>query len=51
MKTRNIVVALALPFAVASAFAQDSNAVRISGFGTGALTFSDTDQAEFGRSN
>ena len=51
MKTRNIVVALALPFAVASAFAQDSNAVRISGFGTGALTFADTDQAEFGRSN
>lgn len=51
MKTRFIVVALALPFAVASAFAQDNNTVRISGFGTGALTFADTDQAEFARSN
>jgi hypothetical protein len=51
MKTRFILVALALPLAVGSAFAQDSSAVRISGFGTGALTFSDTDQAEFARSN
>lgn len=51
MKTRFIVAALALPLAIGSAFAQDGSAVRISGFGTGALTFADTDQAEFARSN
>jgi hypothetical protein len=51
MKTRFIVAALALPFAVSSAYAQDSSAVRISGFGTAALTWSNTDQAEFARPN
>jgi len=51
MKTRFIVAALALPLAIGSAFAQDSSAVRISGFGTGALTFADTDKAEFARTN
>jgi hypothetical protein len=51
MKTRFIVAALALPLAVSSAYAQDSSAVRISGFGTAALTWTDTDQAEFARPN
>jgi len=51
MKTRIIVAALTLPLTVASAFAQDSSAVRISGFGTAALTWSDTDEAEFARPN
>jgi hypothetical protein len=51
MKTRFIVAALALPLAIGSAFAQDDSAVRISGFGTGALTFADTDQAQFARAN
>jgi hypothetical protein len=45
------VVALALPLAVSTAHAQDSSAVRISGFGTAALTWSDTDNAEFARPN
>jgi hypothetical protein len=51
MKTRFFVAALALPFAVSTAYAQDSSAVRISGFGTAALTWSDTNQAEFARPN
>lgn len=50
MKTRFLVTALALPLAISSAYAQD-NSVRISGFGTGALTWSDTDEAEFARAN
>jgi hypothetical protein len=49
MKKRIIASALALSFAVPCAFAQD--AVRISGFGTGALTWTNTDKAEFGRPN
>ena len=51
MKTRFIVMALALPLAVSSAYAQDSSALRISGFGTAALTWANTDQAEFARPN
>jgi hypothetical protein len=51
MKTRFIVAALALPLAVSSAYAQDTSTVRISGFGTAALTWTDTDQAEFARPN
>jgi hypothetical protein len=51
MKSRFFVAALALPLAVSSAYAQDSSPVRISGFGTGALTWADTDQAEFARAN
>ena len=42
---------LALPFAVSTAFAADLPAVKISGFGTGALTFTDTDKAQFARPN
>jgi hypothetical protein len=49
MKKRIIASALALSFAAPCAFAQD--AVRISGFGTGALTWTNTDKAEFGRPN
>jgi hypothetical protein len=41
---------LALPLAVSTAYAQDSG-VRISGFGTGALTWTNSDQAEFSRPN
>jgi hypothetical protein len=51
MKKRIIASALALSFATPCAFAQDASAVRISGFGTGALTWTDTDKAEFGRPN
>ena len=51
MKKRIIASALAMFFAVPCAFAQDSSNVRISGFGTGALTWTNTDQAEFARPN
>lgn len=49
MKKRMIASLLALPLAAPAAWAQDSNAVRISGFGTGALTWADTDDAQFAR--
>jgi hypothetical protein len=49
MRKRIIASALALSFAAPCAFAQD--AVRISGFGTGALTWTNTDKAEFARPN
>lgn len=43
---------LALPFAMSAAYAADNlPTVKISGFGTGALTFTDTNKAEFGRPN
>jgi hypothetical protein len=51
MKKRIIASALAVSFVAPCAFAQDASAVRISGFGTGALTWTDTDKAEFGRPN
>jgi hypothetical protein len=51
MKTRLFVAALALPLAISSAYAQDTNSVRISGFGTAALTWANTDDAEFARPN
>lgn len=51
MKKRFIASMLALPLAVSSAYAQDTSPVRISGFGTAALTFTNSDQAEFGRPN
>ncbi|QJD99186.1 hypothetical protein HH212_03335 [Massilia forsythiae] len=50
MKKRVIASLLALPLAVPAVHAQD-NAVRISGFGSGALTWTNTDRAEFGRPN
>lgn len=42
---------LASLLAAPCAFAQDASAVRISGFGTGALTWTNSDQAQFGRPN
>ena len=51
MKKRIIASALAMSFAVPCAFAQDSSNVRISGFGTGALTWTNTDDAQFARPN
>ena len=53
MNKRFIVTMLALPLALSSAFAQETgvSAVKISGFGTGALTWANADKAQFGRSN
>jgi hypothetical protein len=42
---------LALPLAVSTAYAQDNSPVRISGFGTAALTWVNKDNVEFGRPN
>jgi hypothetical protein len=51
MKRRFIAPLLVLPFALSTAFAQetDTSSVKISGFGTGALTWTDTDDAQFAR--
>ncbi|MFN3788487.1 MAG: hypothetical protein ACK4S9_00125 [Massilia sp.] len=54
MKKRVIATLLALPLAVSTAYAQDGGgfpSVKISGFGTGALTYADTSHAEFARPN
>jgi len=54
MKKHVIATLLALPLAVSTAYAQDGNgfgSVKVSGFGTGAVTYADTDKAEFVRSN
>jgi hypothetical protein len=51
MKKRIIATLLALPLAVSTAYAQDSSGVRISGFGSAALTWTNSDQAEFSRPN
>ena len=53
MNKQIIAAVLALPLALSSAFAQEAQSptVKISGFGTGALTWTNTDQAEFGRPN
>ena len=53
MNKQIIAAALALPLALSSAFAQEAQGptVKISGFGTGALTWTNTDAAEFGRPN
>ncbi|VXB41886.1 hypothetical protein [Massilia sp. 9I] len=54
MKKRTIATLLALPLAISTAYAQDGAgfpSVKISGFGTGALTYADTDKAEFARPN
>ncbi|HEY0489336.1 MAG TPA: hypothetical protein VGD30_07490 [Telluria sp.] len=51
MNNRIIATMLALPFAVSAAYAGDTPTVKISGFGTGALTWTDTDQAQFARPN
>jgi hypothetical protein len=51
MKKSIIASMLALPLAVSTAHAQDGSPVRISGFGTAALTWADKDNAEFSRPN
>lgn len=53
MNKQIIAAVLALPLALSSAFAQEAQAptVKISGFGTGALTWTNTNDAEFGRPN
>ncbi|WP_323143005.1 hypothetical protein [Massilia phyllosphaerae] len=51
MKKRLLASMLALPLAVSTAYAQDSSPVRISGFGTAALTWINKDNVEFGRPN
>lgn len=50
---RFIAPLLVLPFALSTAFAQESatSAIKISGFGTGALTWTDTDDAQYVRAN
>jgi hypothetical protein len=51
MNKRILATLLALPMAT-SAYAQESSpTVKVSGFGTGALTATNTDDAEFGRAN
>ncbi len=54
MNKRFIATLLTLPLAISSAFAQEAATaptVKISGFGTGALTWTNTDNAEFARPN
>lgn len=54
MNKRLFASLLALPLALANAYAQEGGeapSVKISGFGTGALTWANTDKAQFGRSN
>lgn len=51
MKTSTLATLLVLPFAVSAAWAQggEPQAIRISGFGTGALTWTNTNDARFAR--
>ena len=53
MTKRFIATMVAIPFALSTAYAQDSSfpSVKISGFGTGALTWADTGDAQFVRPN
>jgi hypothetical protein len=51
MKKTFVATMLALPLAVSTAYAQDTSPVRISGFGTGALTWTNNDDAQFARPN
>ena len=53
MNKQIIAAMLAMPLALSSAFAQEAEgpSVKVSGFGTGALTWTDTNEAEFGRPN
>jgi len=53
MNKQIIATVLAMPLALSSAFAQEAQSptVKISGFGTGALTWTNTDAAEFARPN
>jgi hypothetical protein len=51
MKKHILGTVLVLPLAISAAYAQDSDttSVKVSGFGTGALTWTDTDDAQFAR--
>lgn len=51
MNKRIIAGMLAMPLAISCAYAQDTSNLRISGFGTAALTWTNTDKAEFVRPN
>lgn len=53
MNKQILAAVLALPLALSSAFAQEADGptVKVRGFGTGALTWTNTDRAEFGRPN
>jgi len=53
MKTTTLAALLVLPLAVSSAWAQDdaAQAIKVSGFGTGALTWTNTNDALFARPN
>ena len=53
MKRSHFAPLLALPIALCAASAQaaESSSVKISGFGTGALTWADVDDAQFARGN
>ena len=52
MKSKHFAVLLAFPLALSTAYAQDeTSSVRVSGFGTGALTWTDTNDAQFARNN
>ena len=53
MNKQFIAALLAMPLALSSAFAQEAEgpSVKVSGFGTGALTWTNTNEAEFGRPN
>jgi hypothetical protein len=51
MKHPIIAALLVLPCALSTAFAQESGSFKVSGFGTGALTWTDTDDAEFARAS
>lgn len=53
MKTKSFVPLLVLPLALSTAYAQESGtpSVRVSGFGTAAVTWTDTNDAQFVRRN
>jgi hypothetical protein len=54
MNKRLLATLLAFPLVISSAHAQEAGngpGIKVSGFGTGALTMSNTDDAEFGRAN
>ncbi|HBZ05388.1 MULTISPECIES: hypothetical protein [Massilia] len=53
MNKQILAAVLAMPLAISSAFAQEADGptVKVRGFGTGALTWTNTDRAEFGRPN
>jgi hypothetical protein len=53
MKSKLFAPLLVLPFVLSTAYAQENETspIRVSGFGTGALTWTDTNDAQFARRN